>query len=204
MFKYIALGLMIFQFSGCANIARPEAMIAEVTTDVVITEKSSLWKSTSIGTIRGGAKTNPLWKSKVSQQGFSKALSETLALHALLSDQSGRYIVDAELKELRQPFLGLELAVTSRVHYKVINVADKSLIFERDITQTYTAKFNESYVFSERLKLANEGAVKANIKKFIHAYVTESRNVERAPGQVSRYQSAKSSLETGRPSLSSS
>lgn len=218
MLKHIALGLMIFQLGACANGVRPEAMIADVTTDAVITDKSPLWKSTSIETIKGSAKTNPLWKSKVSRADFGKALKQTLALHALLNEGDEKYIINAQLKELRQPFLGFELAVTARVHYKITNVVDGSPIFDREVTETYTAKFNESYVFSERLKLANEGAVKANIKKFIHAYVAEGRKMAPmeapvvAPGLVQlpkvkipkTRQSAKSSLETGRPASSNS
>lgn len=217
MLKYIALGLMITQLAACANGARPEAMIADVTTDVVITNKSPLWKSTAIKSIKGGAKANPLWKSKVSKQDFGKALKQTLALHAILAGNDAKYNISAELRELRQPFLGFELAVTARVHYKVVKVADQSLVFDREVTETYTAKFNQSYVFSERSKLANEGAVKANIKKFIHAYITQNKDVPPPALSLAQLlksgpavaiakpnQSAKSTLESGTPASSSS
>ncbi len=175
MYKFTIIALMILQLAACASGVRPEAMVAPVTTDVVITENSPLWKSTGIGDINGAAKNNPLWKSKVSKQGFEKALRETLNLHALLSDTGGKYKINAVLKELRQPFLGLELAVTARVQYIVVRTQDNGVVFDREVTETHTAKFNESFVFSDRLNLANEGAIKENIKKFVRAYIAQSR-----------------------------
>ena len=175
MFKFTAIALMILSLSACAGGPRLEAMVADVSTNAVISENSPLWKSTGIGQITGSAKTNKLWKSKVPKQEFEDALRQSLNLHAILSEGSGTYKVSATLKELRQPFIGLELAVTARVRYKVTRTRDQAVLFDREITQTHTSTLKDSYVFSDRLKLANEGAIKANIKKFIGAYIDESR-----------------------------
>ncbi len=176
MFKFISIALMILSLSACASGPRLEAMVADVATNAVIAENSPLWKSTGIGKITGSAKTNKLWKSKISKKVFENALRQSLGLHAILSENSGKYSIAATLKELRQPFLGLELTVTARVDYKVTRTHDNQIVFDREITQTHTSTLKESYVFSDRLKLANEGAVKANITKFIEAYIAESRN----------------------------
>jgi hypothetical protein len=176
MFKFTSIALMILSLSACAGGPRLEAMIADVAINNVITESSPLWKSTGIGKITGSTKPNNLWKTKVSKQVFEDALRQTLSLHAVLSESGGTYKVSAILKELRQPFLGLELAVTARVEYKVIRTVDNVVVFNREITKTHTSTLNDSFVFSDRLKLANEGAVKENIKKFIGVYIEESRN----------------------------
>lgn len=175
MFKFIAIALLIFLLNACAAGPRQEAMIAEVSANAVISESSPLWKSTGIGDITGSAKTNRLWKSKIPKQVFENALRQSLNLHAILSEGSGKYKISAMLKELRQPFIGIELAVTARVKYKVTRTLDKVIVFEREITVTNTTNLDDSYVFSNRLKLANEGAIKANIKKFIGVYIAESR-----------------------------
>ncbi len=176
MFKFTALALMILSLSACAGGPRLEAMVADVSINNVITENSPLWKSTSIGDITGSTKTNKLWKTKVSKQVFEDALRQTLSLHAILSEGSAKYKVSAILKELRQPFLGLELAVSARVEYKVTRILDNTIVFNREITKTHTSTLNDSFVFSDRLKLANEGAIKENIKKFIGTYIEASRN----------------------------
>jgi len=167
---------MILSLGACAGGPRLEAMVPDVALNAVISEDSPLWKSTSIGEITGSAKTNKLWKSKVSEQVFENALRQSLGLHALLSDGGGKYKVSAKLKELRQPFLGLDLAVTARVEYTVTRISDNAVVFDREITKTHKSTLKDSYVFSDRLKLANEGAIKENIKKFIGAYIEESRN----------------------------
>jgi len=179
MVKFISLALMILSLSACAGGPRLEAMVPAVTTSTVISEKSPLWKSTGIGEIAGSAKTNKLWKSNISKQVFENVLRQSLGLHAILSEGAASYKVSAKLKELRQPFIGLELSVTARVKYKVTRTRDGTLVFNREITDTYTSTLKDSYVFSDRLKLANEGAIKANIKKFIAAYIDESRNSPR-------------------------
>jgi hypothetical protein len=171
---------MILTLSACAAGPRSEAMIADVTTNAVISQDSPLWKSTGIGQITGSAKTNKLWKSKISQQVFGNALRQSLNLHAILSEGSGKYKVSAKLKELRQPFIGIELAVSARVEYQVTRISDSATVFEREITETHVSTLKDSYVFSDRLKLANEGAIKANIKKFISAYINQSRNLPQA------------------------
>ena len=177
MFKFIAIALIILSLSACASGPRSEAMVADVALNTVIDKSSLLWKSTGIGEITGSAKTNKLWKSKISKQVFGSALRETLVLHAMLSESSGKYKISAKLKELRQPFLGLELAVTARVEYQVTRTSDGVIVFDHEITQTHVSTLNDSYVFSDRLKLANEGAIKANIKKFIGEYIAESRKL---------------------------
>lgn len=176
MFKFIAIALMISAFSACAGGPRQEAMIADVAVNAVIAENSPLWKSTAIGDITGSAKTNKLWKSKVSGQIFTHALQESLKLHAVFSEDNGKYTLSARLMELRQPFIGVELTVTARVAYKATRNHDGVVVFDREITQVHTSTLKDSYVFSDRLKLANEGAIKANIKKFIGAYINKSRN----------------------------
>ena len=176
MIKFTPIALMFLLLGACAGGPRLEAMVPDVATNAVIAENSTLWKSTGIGEITGSAKTNKLWKAQISKEIFEDALRQTLGLHAILSEGSGKYKVSAKLKELRQPFLGLELAVTARVGYKVTRTSDSFIVFNRVITETYTSTLKDSLVFSDRLKLANEGAIKDNIKKFIWAYIDESRN----------------------------
>jgi len=177
MIKFTPFALMFLLLGACAGGPRLEAMVPDVATNAVIAENSTLWKSTGIGEITGSAKTNKLWKAQISKEIFQDALRQSLGLHAILSEGSNeKYKVSAKLKELRQPFLGLELAVTARVEYRVTRTSDDFLVFNRMITETYTSTLKDSFVFSDRLKLANEGAIKDNIKKFIGAYIDESRN----------------------------
>jgi len=176
MIKFTLIALMFLLLGACAGGPRLEAMVPDVATNAVIAENSSLWKSTGIGEISGSTKTNKLWKTQITNEVFAKALRQSFGLHAVLSEGVGKYKASAKLKELRQPFLGFELAVTARVEYTVTRTSDKFIVFNRMITETYTSTLKDSYVFSDRLKLANEGAIKDNIKKFIGAYIAESRS----------------------------
>lgn len=75
--------------------------------------------------------------------------------------------------ELKQPMVGLDMSVTSRARYSVTDASGK-LIFDDTIAATGTAKMGEAFVGTERLRLANEYAIRENIKAFIERFRTHT------------------------------
>lgn len=153
--------------SGCASGARPEAMTAPVSASNIIESSSSLHNAIQIGKVTGGSDTNPLWMSNVSDDDFKKALQQSLVLQAIAANEASRYTLDAELVSLEQPFAGFDLTVTANVHYKVARNVDESLALDETVSTPYTANFTDAFAGYERLRLANEGAVRENIKAIL-------------------------------------
>src|SRR6266568_3882619 len=106
--------------AGCASGARTDAMTAAVSPGTIVADASPLRGAFRVGTVTGGNETNPLWKSNVSNENFRAALEQSLALHAMTARDQGRYLVNAELVSLDQPFGGFDLTVTAKVHYTVV------------------------------------------------------------------------------------
>jgi hypothetical protein len=109
---------------------------------------------------------------------FRAALEQSLALHALTAPDPGRYLVNAELVSLDQPFGGLDLTVTAKVHYTVVAIASQAVKLDTTIESPYTAQFGDALLGTERLRLANEGAMRENIAALIKRLIYAAQ-----PGQ---------------------
>jgi hypothetical protein len=82
-----------------------------------------------------------------------------------------KYQLIADLTRLDQPMLGFDMTVNSTVRYSLIETQSRKEVYGRVIQVGYTAKVSDAFIGSQRLKLANEGAVNENIKAFINDLV---------------------------------
>jgi hypothetical protein len=128
-----------------------------------------LRQNVAIKDASGGQETNPLWTSQVSSTEFERALESSLRGANLLQPnrQAGRFTIAAYLGKLEQPFIGIDMTVTATVTYTLVERATGKTSWEKTITTPYTAKFGDALLGVERLKLANEGAVRSNIAELM-------------------------------------
>ena len=78
-----------------------------------------------------------------------------------------KYQLTADLTRLDQPMMGFNMTVTSTVRYSLIETQTRKEVYAQVIQIGHTASMSDAFIGSQRLKLANEGAVKANIQAFI-------------------------------------
>jgi hypothetical protein len=175
MNKALSVALLLAGLSACASAAKPGAMAVAVSQSTLINETSGLHKAIETPAVDGGKETSPLWKSNVSSKDFAEALRQTLAANTMLASDSGRFKLNAALIELKQPLVGLSLTVTARVKYSLSEAAGGKVIWEKEITTPYTAKMGDAFVAVKRLQLANEGAIRENIKQFVEQLVADSK-----------------------------
>lgn len=171
--RWAGVLILAFAISGCAQKARMNAMIFDVTDATVIKDTSQLYQQVNVEKVEGGEKTNPIWTSQVDNPEFAAALENTLRIHALLAEQggSGRYNLTATLISMDQPFIGASFTVTAAVQYVLVDATSGAAVFDESITKPYTAKFNDAFLGAERLRLANEGAIRENIGEFVRRLV---------------------------------
>lgn len=169
VWKAVVVVVFAHMLAACSSGARIGAMTVPVSPDTLITSSSPAFKAITIANVSGGSETNPLWLSKVSNENFQEALQQSLALHAMAADKPGRYWLTAELISLNQPFAGFDMTVTAKVHYVLSDTTGQPPRFDQTIETPYTANFSDNFLAAERLRLANEGAVRENIEKAIKA-----------------------------------
>lgn len=153
--------------TGCAAPARIEQMSVIATHSLA--KDAPLKKSVAVTDVTGGRETNPMWSSQVSSESFQRALELSLR-NVGLSDTliaANKYHLTADILQVSQPMLGLDMTVSANVRYSLIDTATRKEIFSKVIVGTYTAKFSDAFVGVERLKLANEGATKTNIQLLV-------------------------------------
>ena len=159
---------------ACASPARPEAMTLLPSTIEAATPGDFGYQSIRVASVQGGGDTNPMWLSNVSNIEFKKALEGSLAATGYFR-ADGPYSLTATMIDLQRPMAGLDLSVTSRVRYSVVDQAN-AVVFDDTVAATGTAKFGDSLLAVERLRLANEASVRENIKAFVERFRAHTEN----------------------------
>lgn len=164
------IGFVIFSFvvllSGCATPARVDQMIVSGTPSQRIAE-TPLRNNIAIRDVTGGQETNPMWKSNVGTNEFSQALEASLRTFGLLAAnrQAGSHALTVHLQNLEQPMIGLDMTVTASVNYILVEQATNKEVINRTVAVPYTAMLGDALVGAERLRLANEGAIRTNFSQ---------------------------------------
>lgn len=169
----LCLGLAAL-VSACAQPARTGAMVVNVTDATVISPGNPLKTAVALNSVAGGEETSPLWTSEVSDTDFRKALELTLKQHTILGDQNAPLKLRATLLNLDQPIGGFSMTVNSSVRYEIKAAAGET-VFDETVSVSGTATFSDTGLGVERLRIANERAMKNNIQGFVRKLVDQSR-----------------------------
>ncbi len=165
--KYALIFGLAIILSGCATSAKIDQMVPE---DIVAVSPNSLYANAIvIDQVSGGEKTNPLWTSEISSEGFETALRDALTRSGMLSPlrSTGRLNLQVILEEVKQPLFGFSMTVTLTATYRLVRIDGGEILLNEKLVTPYTAKAGDHFLGSERLRLANEGAARESIKAFI-------------------------------------
>ncbi len=151
--------------AACATPSNPANMTLPATTGVTASPGDLGYRSVTSVTVSGGQGTNPLWTSQVSNADFKTALEASLTAAGYMGTEGRPLRVSASLIDLKQPLVGLDLTVTSRVRYTVTR--DSQTVFDETVAATGTATMGQSFMATERLRIANEASIRENIRAFL-------------------------------------
>lgn len=161
------IALFVALLSGCASGANSQNMTASLKPTQTVKTDSPLYRAMTIANVTGGSETNPLLMSQVSNTDFNHALKASLNQNNLYTGGAPKYNIVAVINAVDQPIMGLDMSVTSKIHYKVVRNSDNATVYDKVIPATYTAELGDSLLGTERLRLANEGSIRKNIEAFI-------------------------------------
>lgn len=154
--------------AACATPSNPAMMSLPATPGLTASAGDIGYKSVTTVSVSGGQETNPLWTAEVSNDAFKTALESSLTAAGYMGTEGRPLTVTAALIELKKPFAGLDLTVTSQVRYTVSS-ADRS-IFDETVSATGTASMGDALMATERLRMANEKSMKENIREFLRRF----------------------------------
>ena len=157
--------------AGCATPAARQQMVSQ---PIKAGTKLNpvLYEAVIVRQVTGGQQTNPLWTSQVSTEEFKGALIDSLRAYGYgTTDQNkGKFVLDADLKALKQPLFGFTFEVTSVVEFRLNYAGGVKVI---PITAVGSAAVSEAFLGTERLRIANERSIKENIKLFMEKLSSE-------------------------------
>jgi hypothetical protein len=161
MKKLLLLTLFATFLVGCASGAKFENMA--YTDSSGLTYDKNIKKSVGLSAVNGGSETNPLWTSEISSDAYREAVKLSLSTAGLFSE-NGRYQLTVTLLNVDQPMFGLDLKVTTIVSYVLTDTKTNKVLLNDTVTAIHTATFGDAAIAIKRLRLANEGSGRANIK----------------------------------------
>jgi hypothetical protein len=150
--------------TGCATAAKSDAMVAE---PVAIAHKSSGDVSIAVS---GGKATTTMGASQVSDDAFAQALRDSITSSGLfkaVAASGGRYRLTAFIGKVDQPMMGISMTVKMEVSYTLVDTKSGKTVWSKNVASEHTAKMGDAFAGVTRLRLANEGAAKANIQQAI-------------------------------------
>jgi hypothetical protein len=76
------------------------------------------------------------------------------------------------LVSVDQPLVGFDMTVTTTVTYTLLDPAGNQ-VWSKSVSAPHTATVSDAFLGVERLRLANEGSAKENIRRALDAMIEE-------------------------------
>lgn len=169
----VAAAGALLGLAACASPSRPELMALPATAGLTASQGDLGYKSVTSVVVSGGSETNPLWTAQVSNEDLKTALETSLAAAGYMGSDGRPMTVTANMVELQQPLVGLNLSVTSRIQYTVSSGG--RVVFNDTVAATGTATMSDAFAAVERLRIANEKSIQENIKAFLTRFRATAR-----------------------------
>jgi hypothetical protein len=159
------LVILTFIAPGLAACATQQAMTVD--SGAIVNSSPKYRNAIAVRSVSGGQVMNAATVMGVTNEPLKAALESSLAANGYLA-QSGnpKFYIDAEIVNLDEPVIGLDLDVTADVTYKVSGAGAPATY---PIKTTARATFSDSPIGIDRARIANERAMQQNIKQFLQA-----------------------------------
>ena len=181
MIRLLVAMLLLAGLGACATPASYTSMVPELASaDLGPGPAPSYRGAITVASVGIGTDTSTPWTSQIGSAEFQDALVRTLMLANLASPQGGRFRLDATLLRLERPFAGFAMTVTASVAYRLTDTATGAVVYQETRTSLGTASLNDAIMNANRLRIADERALRANIRKLIEdLYALPDRSPDR-------------------------
>jgi hypothetical protein len=168
MIRLLVAMLLLAGLGACATPASYTSMIAELASaDLGPGPAPSYRGAITVAPVSIGNDTSAPWRSQIGSAEFQEALVRTLMLANLANTQNGRFRLEATLLRLERPYAGFAMTVTASVAYRLTDTASGAVVYQDTRTSIGTASLNDAVLNVNRLRIADERALRANLRKLI-------------------------------------
>ena len=161
----IALAAATFGMSGCLSVSKSADMVANVS-NIVNKHPESL--SVSVSSIRPPNIANT---DILSTAEFTEAIKTSILQSGVFARTAATgaadYDLGVEIVRVDLPMMGFSMTVTMEATWRLMRRGDQKPVWQKAIMSTFTARASEAFAGATRVRLANEGAARENIKDAI-------------------------------------
>jgi hypothetical protein len=181
MIRLLVAMLLLAGLGACATPGSYTSMVPELASAELGPGPAPSYRGAiTVASVSIGTDTSTPWTSQIGSAEFQDALVRTLMLANLASPQGGRFRLDATLLGLSRPFAGFAMTVTASVAYRLTDTATGAVVYQETRTSLGTASLNDAIMNANRLRIADERALRANIRKLIEdLYALPDRSPDR-------------------------
>jgi hypothetical protein len=158
----------VVALAGCATPADKKAMAVDKTASVAKKHPHGV-----AVTVRGGAETSAAGSSNISDADLKAAIEasikETQVFREVVQGRAGQYELAVNVIQLSKPTFGFSFKVDMEAGWTLTRLSDGQVVYRKAISSTHTASASDAFVGTTRLRLAVEGAAKANIAQGLTA-----------------------------------
>jgi len=166
--RIIAAAALAIFVGGCGTPSEPLSMGLSPADALQMRAwvPDALRQNIGLGPVSGGQATNRWWGSKVSSQALEQAFEDSLRAVGMfpLTREAGRYRLDIQLTDLDQPMVSLDTTVRLGISYSLVERASKATVYQRTVRNAATVELGDKLLPVERLRLANEAAIRDSIR----------------------------------------
>lgn len=160
--KIFMLALLAPALVACAT---PQGMV--VGSGAIANPSPKYRNAIAVRSVSGGQMMNILTVPGVANEPFKAALEATLSANGYLAlTGTPKFYLDADIRNLDQPLMGLDLTVIADVTYSISGAGPAA---SYPIKAQATATFSDSPLAADRIRIANERAMRQNIEQFLQA-----------------------------------
>ncbi len=120
-------------------------------------------------TAGGGGETSAAGKSNITdaelQRAVAKAISQSKVFSQVVEGKSGDYVLNVNVFNLQQPSMGFSFTVHVEMGWTLTRADSGAIVWRESIKSQHTTGAGEAFAGVERLRLATEGAIRANIQQ---------------------------------------
>ena len=168
MIRLLVAMFLLAGLGACATPAGYTSMVPELATaDLGPGPAPSYRGAITVAPVSIGNDTSVPWTSPIGSAEFQEALVRTLMVANLASAQNGRFRLEATLLKLERPYAGFAMTVTASIAYRLTDTATGAVVYQDTRTSVGTASLNDAVTNTNRLRIANERAIRANFRKLI-------------------------------------
>jgi hypothetical protein len=164
--------LVLACLGACAKTATYSTMVPDLagidaSIDLARGPVPSYREAITVAPVSLGNDTSAPWTSQIGSAELQEALVRTLMVANLARAQNGRFRLEAALLSLERPYAGFAMTVTATIAYRLTETATGAVAYQDTRTSAGTATLDDAALNENRLRIADERAIRANLRKLV-------------------------------------